>query len=47
MIFYFIVVDKIAVLNEGKFAEVGAYHELMTIEDGMFRRLVEKQTIEQ
>ncbi|CAL8111742.1 unnamed protein product [Orchesella dallaii] len=39
--------DKIAVLNDGKFSEVGAYHELMAIEDGMFRRLVEKQTIQQ
>lgn len=44
---FFQFLDKIAVLNDGRFDEVGAYHELMTIQDGMFRRLVEKQTIEQ
>ncbi len=40
-------IDNIAVLNNGKFVEVGAYEHLMTIENGMFRKLVEKQTIQQ
>ncbi|OXA59539.1 ATP-binding cassette sub-family B member 10, mitochondrial [Folsomia candida] len=39
--------DNIAVLSEGKFVEVGAYEDLMTIENGMFRKLVERQTIQQ
>ena len=37
--------DKIAVLHEGNVAEIGSYTELMTIEDGLFRKLVERQTI--
>jgi len=41
------VSDKIAVLSNGKFVEIGAYEELMTIQDGMFRKLVDKQTIQQ
>jgi ATP-binding cassette subfamily B (MDR/TAP) protein 10 len=39
--------DKIAILNQGRFAEVGTYDELMSINEGLFRRLVEKQTIQQ
>jgi ABC-type transport system involved in cytochrome bd biosynthesis fused ATPase/permease subunit len=39
--------DKIAVLNDGKFAEIGTYEDLMTIQNGMFKKLVEKQTITQ
>jgi ATP-binding cassette subfamily B (MDR/TAP) protein 10 len=37
--------DKIVVLQEGKVAELGSYGELMTIEEGIFRKLVERQTV--
>ncbi|KAK2150002.1 hypothetical protein LSH36_427g01031 [Paralvinella palmiformis] len=37
--------DKIAVLHDGAVAEIGTYGELMSIKDGLFRRLVERQTI--
>ncbi|CAG7786584.1 unnamed protein product, partial [Allacma fusca] len=39
--------DKIAILNQGRFAEVGTYDHLMSINGGLFRRLVDKQTIQQ
>jgi ATP-binding cassette subfamily B (MDR/TAP) protein 10 len=39
--------DKIAVLHEGSFPEIGPYEDLMRIQDGMFKRLVEKQTVQQ
>lgn len=35
----------IAVLDEGQVKERGTYEELMQIQDGLFRKLVEKQTI--
>ena len=37
--------DQIAVLDAGKVAELGSYQDLIQIENGMFKRLVEKQTI--
>ena len=37
--------DQIAVLDAGKVVELGSYKELTQIEGGMFKRLVEKQTI--
>ena len=37
--------NQIAVINEGKIAELGAYEDLMQIEEGLFRKLVERQTI--
>ena len=37
--------DKIAVLHDGRVAEHGSYTELMEIETGLFKRLVERQTI--
>jgi len=37
--------DQIAVLDQGRIVELGSYEQLMTIPDGMFRRLVERQTI--
>lgn len=37
--------DQIAVLHEGKVAEVGSYWQLMGIEEGLFRKLVQRQTV--
>ena len=37
--------DSIAVLYKGHITELGTYDKLMTITDGHFRRLVERQTI--
>ena len=37
--------DKIAVLHDGTVAEIGSYAELMNINDGLFKKLVERQTI--
>ena len=37
--------DMIAVLDQGGIAETGTYKELMRIEDGIFRKLVERQTV--
>ena len=37
--------NQIAVLEQGKIVELGAYEALMTIPQGVFRRLVERQTI--
>ncbi|XP_063958737.1 ATP-binding cassette sub-family B member 10, mitochondrial-like [Lytechinus pictus] len=37
--------DMIAVLDSGRIAETGAYEELMRIPDGLFRKLVERQTV--
>lgn len=36
--------DKIAVLEAGRVHECGTYDELMTMKDGLFRRLVKHQT---
>ena len=37
--------DNIVVLNDGQIAEAGSYAQLMGSPDGLFRKLVEKQTI--
>ncbi|XP_069117773.1 ATP-binding cassette sub-family B member 10, mitochondrial-like [Argopecten irradians] len=37
--------NQIAVLDKGGIAEVGSYQQLMGLENGMFRKLVERQTI--
>ena len=37
--------DRIAVLDNGRIAELGPYTELMSLQDGLFRKLVERQTI--
>ena len=37
--------DQIAVIDRGQIVELGDYERLMSIGDGMFRRLVERQTI--
>ena len=37
--------DQIAVLHEGQVAELGTYNHLLGIEDGIFRKLVSKQTL--
>ena len=37
--------DRIAVLDQGTVTELGTYDQLMTLQDGMFRKLVERQTI--
>lgn len=37
--------DQIAVLDQGRIAELGSYGQLMTLPDGLFRRLVERQTV--
>jgi len=37
--------DQIAVLDRGRVAELGSYAQLMALPDGLFRRLVERQTV--
>ncbi|XP_038073870.1 ATP-binding cassette sub-family B member 10, mitochondrial-like [Patiria miniata] len=37
--------DNIAVLDKGSVVELGSYEELMRVEDGVFRKLVERQTV--
>ena len=37
--------DRIAVLDNGQIAELGTYTELMIMPDGLFRKLVNRQTI--
>lgn len=37
--------DQIAVLHEGRVHELGTYDQLTAVDDGIFRKLVEKQTI--
>ena len=37
--------DHIAVLDQGRVAEFGTYNELMGLDDGIFKKLVERQTI--
>lgn len=37
--------NQIAVLEKGKIVELGTYESLMAIHHGVFRRLVERQTI--
>ncbi|XP_050404463.1 ATP-binding cassette sub-family B member 10, mitochondrial [Patella vulgata] len=37
--------NQIAVIDSGKIAEVGSYSDLMRIQDGIFKKLVERQTI--
>lgn len=37
--------NQIAVIDKGKVGELGTYEDLMQIEEGMFRKLVERQTI--
>lgn len=39
--------NQIAVLDLGAVAELGPYQELMKIQSGIFRKLVERQTITQ
>lgn len=36
--------DQVAVVDGGKIAESGTYEQLIQIEDGLFRKLVEKQS---
>ena len=35
--------DRIAVISEGRLAELGAHDELMNLPDGLYRRLYEMQ----
>ena len=37
--------SQIAVLERGRVVELGAYEALMSIPDGVFKKLVERQTI--
>ena len=37
--------DNIVVLSEGQIAEAGSYGRLMSQPNGLFRKLVERQTI--
>ena len=37
--------SQIAVLERGQVVELGAYEALMSIPDGVFKKLVERQTI--
>lgn len=36
--------DKIAVIDKGKVVETGNYNELMLINNGLFKKLVQHQT---
>lgn len=38
--------DQIAVISGGEVAEIGSFDDLMEIENGIFKKLVEKQTEE-
>lgn len=38
--------DQIAVLKEGKIAEIGTYSDLLSLQNGLFKQLVEKQSFE-
>ncbi|MBL8533079.1 MAG: ATP-binding cassette domain-containing protein, partial [Betaproteobacteria bacterium] len=37
--------DRIAVFSHGRLAELGSHDDLMAIEDGLYRRLVELQQL--
>jgi len=37
--------DQIAVLDKGRMVELGSYKTLMALPNGVFKRLVERQTI--
>lgn len=37
--------DQIAVLDQGRVLELGTYAQLTSVDDGIFKKLVEKQTI--
>ena len=37
--------DQIAVLDGGRIAELGSYDQLATRPDGLFRKLIERQTV--
>lgn len=37
--------NQIAVLDSGRVVELGSYENLISISDGIFRKLVERQTI--
>lgn len=37
--------DQIAVIDNGQVSEIGSYGQLMEIDHGLFRKLVERQTI--
>lgn len=39
--------DQIAVLDNGVVTEIGSYSDLMKIDEGIFKKLVERQTITQ
>ena len=38
--------NQIVVLERGKIAEHGSYHELMQISEGKFKKLVDRQTFD-
>lgn len=37
--------DHIAVISDGKVSELGSYSDLIAVKDGIFRKLVERQTV--
>ena len=37
--------DRIAVLDKGQVAELGSYSELMNLDEGLFKKLMDRQTI--
>nr|KAG5700902.1 hypothetical protein BaRGS_012309 [Batillaria attramentaria] len=37
--------DQIAVISGGQLTEIGSYRDLISVQDGIFRKLVERQTI--
>lgn len=44
-IFYVFILDKLAVLYNGKIAELGSYEDLMSVENGLFRKLNKNQVL--
>lgn len=40
-----LILDKLAVLFNGKIAELGSYDDLMSMENGLFRKLNKNQVL--
>jgi ABC-type methionine transport system ATPase subunit len=43
----FVIADSIAVLHGGQVVEQGSYDQLMSIEEGAFKKLVQHQTFQE
>lgn len=42
---YLLILDKLAVLFDGKIAELGSYDTLMSMENGIFKKLNKNQIL--